>query len=151
MQALGSSLFPKFGRESMGEYESYCLVGDNLNNGTFGDFPIPNMYGVVHNQSSLNSVVIKKLNHNANERNRRKKINCLFSSLRSCLPGSDEPVSTTYCDIKKLSISKTVTRSVQYIQELQEQVMRLVQKKEDLLARVSGLRERHAVSAFFNR
>ncbi|CAH8360426.1 unnamed protein product [Eruca vesicaria subsp. sativa] len=148
MQALGSSLFPNFGRESMGEYESYCLVGDNHNNNTFGDFPVPNMYGVVHHHTSLvdsfssegngidkNSVVIKKLNHNANERNRRKKINSLFTSLRSCLPGSDEP--------KKLSIPKTVSRSVQYIQELQEQVKKLEQKKEDLSARVSGQRERY--------
>ncbi|KAF8102098.1 hypothetical protein N665_0201s0385 [Sinapis alba] len=148
MQALGSPLFPNFGREAMGEYERYCLVGDNHNNGTFGDFPVQNMYGVVHHQTSLvdsvssegngidkDSVVIKKLHHNANERNRRKKINCLFSSLRSCLPGSDEP--------KKLSIPKTVTRSVQYIQELQEQVNKLVQKKEDLVARVSGQRERY--------
>ena len=31
----------------------------------------------------------KKLNHNASERDRRKKINSLYSSLRSLLPASD--------------------------------------------------------------
>ncbi|KAJ4896039.1 Transcription factor ORG2 [Raphanus sativus] len=151
MHALRHTFSPNFGRESTGEYESYNIVRDNHNNGTFLDFPVPNMYGVVHHQTSLvdsvssegngignNSVVIKKLNHNANERNRRKKINSLFSSLRSCLPDSDE--------LKKLSIPQTISRSVQYIPELQGQVKMLNQKKEDLLARVSGQRERYVKS-----
>ena len=105
MHALGHTFFPNFGRESTGVYESYNIVRDNHNNGTFLDFPVPNMYGVVHHQTSLvdsvssevngidsNSIVMKKLNHNANERNRRKKINSLFTSLRSCLPDLDELV-----------------------------------------------------------
>jgi hypothetical protein len=33
--------------------------------------------------------MVKKLNHNASERDRRKKINSLYSSLRSLLPASD--------------------------------------------------------------
>ncbi|XP_018491156.2 transcription factor ORG2-like [Raphanus sativus] len=148
MHALRHTFSPNFGRESTGEYESYNIVRDNHNNGTFLDFPVPNMYGVVHHQTSLvdsvssegngignNSVVIKKLNHNANERNRRKKINSLFSSLRSCLPDSDE--------LKKLSIPKTVSRSVQYITELKEQVNKLIQKKEDILVRLSCQKERY--------
>ena len=45
-------------------------------------------------QSEGNGVVTKKLNHNASERVRRKKINSLFSSLRSCLPASDQTVSS---------------------------------------------------------
>lgn len=34
----------------------------------------------------------KKLSHNASERDRRKKMNGLFSSLRSLLPASDQKV-----------------------------------------------------------
>ena len=104
MGALGSPLFPNFGWESTGEYESYNIVGDN-NSKELLDFQVPKTYGMVHRQTSLgvtvssevngidnNSIVIKKLIHNANERNRRKKTNSLFSTLRSCLPGSDERV-----------------------------------------------------------
>ncbi|KAJ0235744.1 Myc-type [Hirschfeldia incana] len=149
MRALDPQLFPNCGRASRGEYESYNLVRDNYNISTFLDFPVPKTYGVVHHHTSLgvsvssegnginnNSVVIKKLNHNANERNRRKKTNSLFSSLRSCLPSSYAP--------KKLSIPQTISRSVQYIPELKEEVKSLIQKKEDLLLRESGQRERYA-------
>lgn len=38
----------------------------------------------------------KKLNHNANERNRRKRINDLYSSLRSLLPATDQTVWTRF-------------------------------------------------------
>ncbi|KAG2258266.1 hypothetical protein Bca4012_021604 [Brassica carinata] len=144
MDAFAPALFPTYGWT--GEYESYSVVGDNNNNGTFLDFPVPNTYGLVHPQTSLvdsvssegmgidkHSVVIKKLNHNANERNRRKKTNYLFSSLLSCLPDTDET--------KKPSIPQTISRSLQYIPELQKEVKKLIQKKEDLLARVSGQRE----------
>nr|CAA8287272.1 Unknown [Brassica oleracea]CAA8391879.1 Unknown [Brassica oleracea]CAA8403482.1 Unknown [Brassica oleracea] len=99
-----------------------------------------NRHGVEHHQeiqemlgvsvqSEGNGVVTKKLNHNASERVRRKKINSLFSSLRSCLPASDQT---------KLSIPQTVSRSLKYIPELQEQVKKLIQKKDELLVRVSG-------------
>ncbi|CAH8360492.1 unnamed protein product [Eruca vesicaria subsp. sativa] len=143
---MGHPLFPNFVWESTGEYESYNIVGDNHINDTYLDFPVHESYGVAHHQTSLgvsvssegnginnNSVVIKKLNHNANERNRRKKTNSLFLSLRSCLPGPDEP----------LSIPQTLSRSVQYIPELKEQVKKLKQRKQELLLRVSGQRERY--------
>ncbi|CAH2063907.1 unnamed protein product [Thlaspi arvense] len=146
MCALVPPLFPNFGWPSTGEYESYYGAGENLNNGTFLDFPVPETYGVVPHQESLgvsvssegneidnNPVVIKKLNHNASERDRRKKINSLLSSLRSCLPASDQS--------KKLSIPQTVSRSLKYIPELQEQVKKLTQKKEELLVPVSGQRD----------
>ena len=42
--------------------------------------------------SSGLSMAVKKLNHNANERDRRKKINHLYSSLRNLLPASDHTV-----------------------------------------------------------
>ena len=109
MHALGPPLFPNSGWASRGEYERYNLIGDNHKIGTFLDFPVPQTYGVVHHQTSLgvsvslevnginnNSVVIKKLNHNANERNRRQKANALFSSLRSCLPSSYQSVSSYF-------------------------------------------------------
>ncbi|OMO69276.1 hypothetical protein CCACVL1_19576, partial [Corchorus capsularis] len=40
--------------------------------------------------STSNPNVAKKLNHNAKERDRRRQINSLFSSLRSLLPASDQ-------------------------------------------------------------
>ncbi|CAF2158968.1 unnamed protein product [Brassica napus] len=147
MCALGSPLFPNFGWESTEEYESYNIVGDN-NSKEFLDFQVPKTYGMVHRQTSLgvtfssevngidnNSIVIKKLIHNANERNRRKKTNSLFSALRSCLPGSDE----------RLSNPQTISRSMQYIPELKEQVKKLTQKKENLLLLISRQRERYAM------
>lgn len=68
--------------------------------------------------------MVKKLFHNANERDRRQKLNVLYSSLRSLLPRADQ--------MKKSSIPATVSRMVKYIPELQEQVMELVQKKQEL-------------------
>ncbi|KAL0725514.1 hypothetical protein Bca4012_040113 [Brassica carinata] len=146
MCALVPSLFPNFGWPSTADYESYYLGGENLNNDMFLNFPVPEVYEMAHHQYNLgvsvssegngidnSPVVIKKLNHNASERDRRKKINSLFSSLRSCLPTSDHS--------KKLSVSATVSRSLKYIPELQEQVKELSQKKEELLVRVSGQRD----------
>ncbi|KAF2602669.1 hypothetical protein F2Q70_00026681 [Brassica cretica] len=143
MCALVPPVLPNFGWPSTGEYENYYLDGETLDDFTVLDFPAPETYGVEHHQeiqemlgvsvpSEGNGVVTKKLNHNASERDRRKKINSLFSSLRSCLPASDQT--------KKLSIPQTVSRSLKYIPELQEQVKKLIQKKEELLVRVSGQR-----------
>ncbi|KAI4348606.1 hypothetical protein L6164_009313 [Bauhinia variegata] len=73
--------------------------------------------------------MVKKVNHNATERDRRKKINCLYSSLRSLLPKADQT--------KKLSIPSTITRVLKYISELQQAVEGLVKKKEELLRRIS--------------
>ncbi|KAF8049128.1 hypothetical protein N665_2286s0002 [Sinapis alba] len=148
MCALVPPVFPNFGWLSTGEYESYYLAGENLDDFTFLDFPAPETYGLEHHQEiqemlgvsvssqgneiDNNPVVTKKLNHNASERDRRKKINSLFSSLRSCLPASDQ--------LKKLSIPQTVSRSLKYIPELQKEVKKLIKKKEELLVRVSGQR-----------
>ncbi|CAH8392147.1 unnamed protein product [Eruca vesicaria subsp. sativa] len=71
-------LFPNFGWPSTGEYGSYYLAGD------LRDFCFVGGTGIDNNP-----VVIKKFNHNASERHRRRKINSLFSSLRSSLPTSD--------------------------------------------------------------
>ncbi|KAG5043285.1 hypothetical protein AAZX31_03G114400 [Glycine max] len=73
--------------------------------------------------------MVKKLSHNASERDRRKKVNDLVSSLRSLLPGPDQT--------KKMSIPATVSRVLKYIPELQHQVQALTKKKEELLCRIS--------------
>ncbi|KAJ6700145.1 ACHAETE-SCUTE TRANSCRIPTION FACTOR-RELATED [Salix purpurea] len=74
--------------------------------------------------------MVKKLHHNASERDRRKKINSLYSSLRSLLPASDH--------MKKLSIPSTISRVLKYIPELQQQVEKQIQRKEELLSKLSG-------------
>ncbi|KAM7271262.1 hypothetical protein ACFE04_030476 [Oxalis oulophora] len=80
------------------------------------------------NSCDLN--MVKKLSHNAKERHRRKKINCLYTSLRSLLPPEDQS--------RKMSIPNTVSRILKYIPDLQEEVERLIQKKEDLLSKISN-------------
>ncbi|XP_058740177.1 transcription factor ORG2-like [Vicia villosa] len=81
-------------------------------------------------------LMVKKLNHNASERDRRKKVNSLISSLRSLLPGDDQT--------KKLSIPVTISRVLKYIPELQKKVEGLTKKKEELLSRIS--RQEYAVN-----
>lgn len=66
----------------------------------------------------------RKISHNAYERDRRKQLNGLYSSLRSLLPDTDHT--------KKLSIPITVTKALKYIPELQKQVDGLEKKKEEL-------------------
>ncbi|GMN72713.1 hypothetical protein TIFTF001_054780 [Ficus carica] len=73
--------------------------------------------------------MIKKLSHNASERDRRKKINSLYSSLRSLLPVSNRT--------KKLSNLATVLRVLKYIPELEKQVTALIHKKEELFSSIS--------------
>ncbi|RZB47760.1 Transcription factor ORG2 [Glycine soja] len=73
--------------------------------------------------------MVKKLSHNDSERDRRKKVNNLVSSLRLLLPVEDQT--------KKMSIPATVSRVLKYIPELQHQVQALNKKKEELLCRIS--------------
>ncbi|KAL6272653.1 hypothetical protein ACE6H2_023345 [Prunus campanulata] len=77
--------------------------------------------------------VVKKLNHNASVRDRLKKINTLYSTLRSLLPASDQ--------MKKLSNPAAISRAVKCIPELQQQVKGLIQKKEELLSRLRRLQQ----------
>ncbi|KAM0930707.1 hypothetical protein ACQ4PT_000795 [Festuca glaucescens] len=65
-----------------------------------------------------------KISHNAYERDRRKQLNGLYSSLRSLLPDTDHT--------KKLGVPITVTKVLEYIPELQKQVDTLEKKKEKL-------------------
>ncbi|KAF2567929.1 hypothetical protein F2Q68_00023771, partial [Brassica cretica] len=138
MCALVPPLFPHFDWPC-GD-QSFYYVNDDLTN-TFLDFPLPDLEVAHRNVSSerhgilevKNQVVMKKLNHNASERERRKKINTMFSSLRSCLPASDQS--------KKLSVSATVSHALNYIPELQEQVKQLIKKKDDLSFQISGQKD----------
>nr|AKN09620.1 basic helix-loop-helix transcription factor [Salvia miltiorrhiza] len=72
---------------------------------------------------------VKKLNHNASERDRRKKMNTLYANLRSLLPPEDHS--------KKLSIPATISRVLKYIPELQREVERLMQQKERFISKIS--------------
>ncbi|KAI5317907.1 hypothetical protein L3X38_037614 [Prunus dulcis] len=72
------------------------------------------------------STMVKKLNHNASERDRRKKMNSLYSSLRSLLPVDQG---------KKLSIPNTISHVLKYIPELQKLVEGLIRKRGELLSR----------------
>ncbi|WOK99906.1 transcription factor bHLH101 [Canna indica] len=72
----------------------------------------------------------KKLSHNAYERDRRKKLNDLYSSLRSLLTDSDHNKKKKY----KLSIPVTISRVLKYIPELQGRVERLVRRKEEIMS-----------------
>ena len=47
-------------------------------------------------QASFNPFRVKKHNHNASERDRRKKVSSLYSSLRSLLPVADQMVLINY-------------------------------------------------------
>ncbi|XP_019424974.1 PREDICTED: transcription factor ORG2-like isoform X2 [Lupinus angustifolius] len=98
-------------------------------------------YSFPHQFSSLESQVevqtstppsvpnmVKKLNHNASERDRRKRINILYSSLSSVLPLADQ---------MKMSIPGTISQVLKYIPKLQKQVEGLTKKKEELLLRIS--------------
>ncbi|KAL1548746.1 ribonuclease Z [Salvia divinorum] len=69
---------------------------------------------------------VKKLNHNASERDRRKKMNTLYANLRSLLPHQDHS--------KKLSIPATISRVLKYIPELQREVERLSERKERFIS-----------------
>ncbi|XP_020235993.1 transcription factor ORG2 [Cajanus cajan] len=88
--------------------------------------------------SSPDPAMVKKLSHNASERDRRKKVNHLVSSLRSLLPLADQT--------KKMSIPATVSRVLKYIPELQQQVQGLTKKKEELLRRISRQLQGEAVN-----
>ncbi|KAG6520956.1 hypothetical protein ZIOFF_018021 [Zingiber officinale] len=73
------------------------------------------------------SSTTKKLGHNAYERDRRKKINDLYSSLRCLLPESKQHKE------KKSSIPATISRVLKYIPELRSELEQLSRRKEEML------------------
>ncbi|KAJ0977525.1 hypothetical protein J5N97_012999 [Dioscorea zingiberensis] len=100
----------------------------------FDDLGFP-ISPTIHDSSNMT----KKLSHNAYERDRRKKLNGLYSSLRSLLPETEQN--------KKLSIPCTISRVLKYIPELQRQVQRLSQKKEEMLLNKSRERRRAGLAS----
>ncbi|KAM3205631.1 transcription factor like [Capsicum annuum] len=78
------------------------------------------------------SLMEKKLNHNASERNRRKKMNFLYSTLRSLLP----PIAKHH-QKKKLSFPATVSYVQEYIPELKKDIERLSKTKDLLILTIS--------------
>ncbi|XP_016465935.1 transcription factor bHLH100-like isoform X2 [Nicotiana tabacum] len=149
MMAVSSPLFSNFG---------VCLADPK--NKKLNTIEAPLSTGIpVHYSSSQPSIVhsefknfeeingdndhldgtVKKLNHNASERDRRKKFNSLCSSLRSLLPATDHT--------KKISFPVTVARVIKYIPDLKKEVGGLTQKKEDLTLRSIPKKE---YSADFN-
>ncbi|KAK6247761.1 hypothetical protein QUC31_019326 [Theobroma cacao] len=136
MCALTPFPFPKWPLINPIGYEQDYIYGGSQCVESFLHFPPPQEEILLDHQSpsftaqnSPDPSTVKKLNHNASERDRRKKVNNLYSSLRSLLPVADQ--------MKKLSFPATVSHALKYIPELQEQVERLVQKKEKLLLRIS--------------
>ncbi|KAL7597622.1 hypothetical protein Lser_V15G26211 [Lactuca serriola] len=81
--------------------------------------------GLVNDDYANPLMVVKKLNHNASERHRRKRVNDLYAFIRSLLPISTDQK-------KKVSIPGTVSRALKYIPELQKEVETLIRKKEKL-------------------
>ncbi|KAF9591654.1 hypothetical protein IFM89_005235 [Coptis chinensis] len=78
--------------------------------------------------ASSDQCTAKKQNHNASERDRRQKLNSLYSTLRSVLPGTDQK--------KKLSIPSTISQALRYIPQLQNQVETLLQRKKEILSSI---------------
>ncbi|XP_059646125.1 transcription factor bHLH100 isoform X2 [Cornus florida] len=134
MLSLSPPLFSPFGwalednynnhREAETTCESF-LHFPSIQNNNIGSGESP-IFGASGEDAA--ATMVKKINHNASERDRRKKINNLYSSLRLLLPPPDQT--------KKLSIPATVSRMLKYIPELQKELQRLVQKKEDLSSRI---------------
>ncbi|KAL7169223.1 hypothetical protein ACSBR2_034294 [Camellia fascicularis] len=154
MVALFSSMFSTFGWP----LEEDPIGHEQHNNNTifyreaetsdqsFLHFPPPNLSHPLANSSEFklsnevfgDATMAKKLNHNAGERDRRKKINSLYSSLRSLLPAADQT--------KKLSIPTTVSHVLKYIPELQSELERLVHKKEELISRINSRQQEYLLS-----
>ncbi|KAL4203690.1 hypothetical protein AMTRI_Chr01g129230 [Amborella trichopoda] len=80
-----------------------------------------------HGDPHISQSFLQKLTHNANERDRRTKLNSLYSSLRSLLPESEQG--------KRMSIPTTFTLVLKYLPELQKEVDSLIQRREKILAR----------------
>ncbi|KAG8648992.1 transcription factor ORG2 isoform X2 [Manihot esculenta] len=140
MLALSPPVFPAYGwplEDPIGHEHIYFSresekTINSIDNANFFQPQPPQTLELDHSASftyhSGDPNMVKKLNHNASERHRRKKMNSLYSSLRSLLPAADQ---------MKLSIAATVSGVLKYIPELQGQVERLVQRKEELFSKLA--------------
>ncbi|KAM3744460.1 hypothetical protein ACB098_06G054900 [Castanea mollissima] len=99
------------------EHSNYVYRETEASESFAQDYP-PSQPKLEPNHSTISTSIgsspamVKKLHHNARERDRCKKI------------------------MEKLSIPATVSRMVKYIPELQQQVDILIQKKEELISRI---------------
>nr|XP_009779323.1 PREDICTED: uncharacterized protein LOC104228545 [Nicotiana sylvestris] len=143
MLAFSSSIFPNMSSEwSFEEAQNYDQQNNNIlqneiTNDLFEGLPIdhnsPSSYQQQYSKEKSfdNSLMAKKLSHNASERNRRKKMNFLYSTLRSLIPPAN-------LKKKKLSFPATVSYVQQYIPELKKEIERLSQTKDLLLSNKAG-------------
>ncbi|XP_048624227.1 transcription factor bHLH101 [Brassica napus] len=124
---LPSSLYPSF--DQLDEFKNYNinLLPHHMN---LADINGTNNNSNNDQEEHQGSVLEKKLNHNASERDRRRKLNALYASLRALLPPSDQK--------RKLSIPKTVAGVVKYIPEQKQELQRLYRRKEELMKRISN-------------
>ena len=96
MLALSPPFFPTLGWPLL---EEYSINHEHVNNMFIETETSNSQLLPLHSPQSRpwfepleDAVVEKKLNHNASERERRKKVNKLYYSLRSLLPPSDQTV-----------------------------------------------------------
>ncbi|XP_043702264.1 transcription factor ORG3-like [Telopea speciosissima] len=126
-----STPFPSFGLPRLDEPFMNCNYKETGTSESFLCFPSSQQLIDLDGPTSALSgdqEAFKKLNHNASERDRRKRLNDLYSILQSLLPERDRT--------KKLSIPATVSCALKYIPELQKHVQKLTQKKEDILSSI---------------
>ncbi|KAI4322877.1 hypothetical protein L6164_022529 [Bauhinia variegata] len=138
MLALSSTLFSTNADALFTDQDPINYDQDYMQK-SFVHFPSTDHPNFEHRDSPVNDadlVKVKKLNHNAGERDRRKKMNNLFSSLRSLLPANHQVQ-------KNLSNPAVVSRVLEYIPQLQQQLRELIQKKEELLYRIASQREQN--------
>ena len=114
MLALSPPSFPTFGwplEEPISHDLNYILSREPETPQSFPYYNIPSIsqdQDTNHVENDSPSFIgnysdphmIKKLDHNASERDRRKKINTLYSSLRSLLPASDQSVRVLFIVLK---------------------------------------------------
>lgn len=104
MLALSPPVFPPYGwplEDPIGHEHIYFSresekTINSIDNANFFQPQPPQILELDHSASftyhSGDPNMVKKLNHNASERHRRKKMNSLYSSLRSLLPEADQMV-----------------------------------------------------------
>lgn len=86
-------IIPSSSHHQAQDYQEQESNNDHLVNKQQSESPQGTSYSTDH-QFEKNPILAKKLNHNASERDRRKKINDMYSSLRALLPETDHKVRT---------------------------------------------------------
>ncbi|XP_019263243.1 PREDICTED: transcription factor ORG2-like [Nicotiana attenuata] len=114
------------------------ILQNEITNDLFGGLHIdniqysPSSYQQQEKSFDNASLMAKKLSHNASERNRRKKMNFLYSTLRSLL-------LPAILQKKKLGFPATISYVQEYIPELKKEIERLSQTKELFLSKKADI------------